>query len=230
VISKTVGRLSIVDGFLSQQVRTALLSNLLSRESEFTTAKVTSVPRMRPIHDCEIRSSRVISAPGPALRSVFVPHLKGFLRRPAQARVQAIEVQLTASGDGDFYGRHSDRGPRAHARRTLTFVYFLHTLPRKFTGGVLRVEAPRGALSPGPESRVAGRRHPEEIRIDPEDNRLVLFPSEWLHEILPVQVPSRDFRDSRFTVNGWIHLARSEADCEPALISRSTAQPGLAES
>jgi Rps23 Pro-64 3,4-dihydroxylase Tpa1-like proline 4-hydroxylase len=26
-----------------------------------------------------------------------------------------------------------------------------------------------------------------------------------MHEVTAVQVPSQDFADSRFTVNGWIH-------------------------
>jgi Rps23 Pro-64 3,4-dihydroxylase Tpa1-like proline 4-hydroxylase len=26
-----------------------------------------------------------------------------------------------------------------------------------------------------------------------------------MHEVTKVEVPSREFRDARFTVNGWIH-------------------------
>jgi Rps23 Pro-64 3,4-dihydroxylase Tpa1-like proline 4-hydroxylase len=36
-------------------------------------------------------------------------------------------------------------------------------------------------------------------------NQIVFFPSETLHEVLPVECPSGEFADSRFTVNGWLH-------------------------
>jgi excisionase family DNA binding protein len=33
---------------------------------------------------------------------------------------------------------------------------------------------------------------------------LVLFPSSYSHEVLPVKCPTRKFAHSRFTANGWI--------------------------
>jgi Rps23 Pro-64 3,4-dihydroxylase Tpa1-like proline 4-hydroxylase len=36
----------------------------------------------------------------------------------------------------------------------------------------------------------------------------VLFPSYNEHEVLPVRVHGKEFRNSRFTVNGWIHRAK----------------------
>jgi SM-20-related protein len=33
---------------------------------------------------------------------------------------------------------------------------------------------------------------------------LVVFPSRYLHEVLPVSCPSQTFADSRFTINGWV--------------------------
>jgi Rps23 Pro-64 3,4-dihydroxylase Tpa1-like proline 4-hydroxylase len=41
--------------------------------------------------------------------------------------------------------------------------------------------------------------------IEPRQNQIVFFPCSTLHEITPVQCGSRDFADSRFTVNGWLH-------------------------
>jgi SM-20-related protein len=35
----------------------------------------------------------------------------------------------------------------------------------------------------------------------------VLFPSQYLHEVLPVRCPSHQFVDSRFTLNGWVRQA-----------------------
>jgi SM-20-related protein len=40
--------------------------------------------------------------------------------------------------------------------------------------------------------------------VVPEQNQIVFFRSELLHEITPVVCPSQAFADSRFTVNGWL--------------------------
>jgi SM-20-related protein len=41
--------------------------------------------------------------------------------------------------------------------------------------------------------------------IVPQPNQIVFFPCSLLHEITPVECPSRAFADSRFTLNGWLH-------------------------
>lgn len=33
---------------------------------------------------------------------------------------------------------------------------------------------------------------------------IIFFLSRYMHEVLPVKCPSRNFADSRFTINGWI--------------------------
>jgi Rps23 Pro-64 3,4-dihydroxylase Tpa1-like proline 4-hydroxylase len=33
----------------------------------------------------------------------------------------------------------------------------------------------------------------------------VFFQAAVMHEVTRVEVPSKQFRDARFTVNGWIH-------------------------
>ncbi|MBE9012911.1 2OG-Fe(II) oxygenase, partial [Pseudanabaenaceae cyanobacterium LEGE 13415] len=43
--------------------------------------------------------------------------------------------------------------------------------------------------------------------IQPINNSIIFFPSHFLHEVLPVSCPSRQFADSRFTLNGWIRRA-----------------------
>jgi hypothetical protein len=182
-----------------------------------TTPTKEALAKDAATRDVGLRRSRVIEAPGPQLRTLFMPHLRRALvaafvpttapegpenaenantedRRPIELK---IEVQLTASGDGDFYGLHSDGGPNRYSHRDVSFVYFLQTEPGCFTGGELRLEARtlEGAL-----------RESTEQLIEPEDNRLVMFPSRRRHEILPVFVPSGEFRHSRFTVNGWVSL------------------------
>ena len=70
--------------------------------------------------------------------------------------------------------------------------------PKQFSGGELRIYDSRRENDnyvPTANYRT----------IVPEQNQLVLFASGLSHEITPVDCPSGQFADSRFTVNGWIH-------------------------
>jgi predicted 2-oxoglutarate/Fe(II)-dependent dioxygenase YbiX len=105
---------------------------------------------------------------------------------------QRLEAQIAASNDGDFFGRHNDDKDANVATREITFVFFCHREPRAFEGGELVIYG-------------CGQSGPKPVRIEPVRNRMVLFPSFLVHEVLPVKCPSREFTDSRLTVNGWIH-------------------------
>jgi len=109
-----------------------------------------------------------------------------------------VEVQMTASNDGDYFRRHSDNGQELDADREITFVYFFHREPRKFRGGELRIY----------DSRWQDGRFVSSLNyrgVVPQQNQLVVFASCLEHEITLVECPTREFADSRFTVNGWFH-------------------------
>ncbi|MGE4014223.1 MAG: 2OG-Fe(II) oxygenase [Alphaproteobacteria bacterium] len=113
--------------------------------------------------------------------------------------MESIGLDWVASNDGDFYKNHVDTGPGHYALRTISFVYYFNRQPKGFSGGELALYDTDLATG---EFDVARR-----TALAPLDNRLVLFPSAARHEILPVRCPSRDFADSRFTLNGWIRRA-----------------------
>ncbi|QBX35129.1 hypothetical protein E4191_10745 [Paracoccus liaowanqingii] len=102
---------------------------------------------------------------------------------------QRLELQLTAHGDGQYYHWHTDNGSPATHTRTVTFVYYFHAAPRRFSGGELVIHAPTD----------------QRIIIEPRNDSLVFFASGTRHEVLPVRCPGGGFGDSRFTLNGWIH-------------------------
>jgi Rps23 Pro-64 3,4-dihydroxylase Tpa1-like proline 4-hydroxylase len=111
--------------------------------------------------------------------------------------VTHVEAQITASNHGDFFGAHSDDAQETIASRRITFVYFFHREPRQFEGGELRLHDSRGSepyISTGSYQSIV-----------PQQNQIVFFPCSVLHEITPVECPSRAFADSRFTLNGWLH-------------------------
>ncbi len=109
-----------------------------------------------------------------------------------------IEAQMTASNDGHYFKAHLDGGSDSTRGRRLTWVYYLHADPKAYSGGELRFF----------DSRIVhGQRHlvPDAfVDIEPDDNSLLVFPSDQYHELRPVGCPSKAFADSRFAVTGWI--------------------------
>src|SRR6185369_7664014 len=182
-----------VPGFLGAQ-RLALLDFVLSQEPCFREAPV-SQGHSRAVN-AAVRRARLLDSLG-ALEGAFVDRLKEQLpsavdRLGCAFTPAAIEVQATASNDGDFFGLHQDGGP--DSPREVSFIYFLHDEPRRFSGGELRICHTR---------EVDGRLLAADTRLTPEGDTLVFFASRRAHEVLPVAVPSLAFADSRFTVNGW---------------------------
>ena len=76
-------------------------------------------------------------------------------------------------------------------------MYFFHQEPRQFEGGELRIHD--ACLERGSYQSQGSYQ-----KIVPQQNQIVFFPCELLHEITPVKWPSGLFADSRFTLNGWL--------------------------
>jgi hypothetical protein len=104
----------------------------------------------------------------------------------APFEVAELEIQLTSHNDGQYYHWHTDNSTPQTASRTVTFVYYFSSEPRRFTGGELQIHGPQFAT------------------INPVNDSLVFFASAARHEVNPVVCPSRHFEDGRFTVNGWV--------------------------
>lgn len=136
----------------------------------------------------------------PILKQAVTAHLPRIFAGLAMAPIQPskLETEMIAHGDGAFYGRHIDLNPRRESEtiRALSGVYYFHTEPKGFTGGQLRLyPSATGATD-------------KFLDVEPENNSFAVFPSWLMHEVMPVQNPSRRFEDSRFSINCWIHVAR----------------------
>lgn len=105
-------------------------------------------------------------------------------------RVRKVEVQVTAHNDGDFFNVHTDNGDRITGRRVITFVYYLHRVPRRFAGGQLKLFTRPSRRAP--------------VQIEPRNNTIVFFRSDREHAVRRTYCRSRRFEDGRFTINGWI--------------------------
>jgi Rps23 Pro-64 3,4-dihydroxylase Tpa1-like proline 4-hydroxylase len=194
---------TLLDEFLTLAELDALLQHTLDREIQFQVSEVLSPGVSGGAVDFEQRRSNVLMDLG-LQESVIVDRLRTCLPRALQKLgrdpfpIARVECQITASKHGDYFHWHSDNGAPSVASREITFVYFFHREPKRFSGGELRIY----------DSRWENDRYAPTANyraIVPEQNQLVLFPSALAHEITLVECPSGTFADSRFTVNGWLH-------------------------
>jgi Rps23 Pro-64 3,4-dihydroxylase Tpa1-like proline 4-hydroxylase len=193
----------VLDEFLAPQEVEELIAYTLQQEAQFQSSEVISPAGVPGVVDYSHRRSRVLTDLG-KYEQVIVERVNAVLPRALaqlgmeEFPVTQVEAQITASNDGDFFHAHSDDAQAIIASRRLTFVYFFHREPRQFEGGELRIHDTR---QEGGQSISAGSYQ----SIVPQQNQIVFFPCSMLHEITPVNCPSRAFADSRFTLNGWLH-------------------------
>lgn len=193
----------VLDEFLTSAELNTLRQYVLDQEMQFVISEVVSPGVAGGTVDYEHRRSRVLMDLGGHERMIL-DRLPTFLPRVLQKwgrdpfPISHVETQTTASNHGDFFRCHSDNSAEEVASREVTFVYFFHREPKQFSGGELRIYDSRRENDnyvPTANYRT----------IVPEQNQLVLFASGLSHEITPVDCPSGQFVDSRFTINGWVH-------------------------
>jgi Rps23 Pro-64 3,4-dihydroxylase Tpa1-like proline 4-hydroxylase len=185
---------------LGEPAKARLLGEAIARESKLVPSRVAGdVP--------DYRRSRLISQPGDLTAGVvgrvreLIPELCERLE-VATFPVGRIEAQLTVHNDGDYYRAHTDNGTDETRTREISYVYYFHRQPKRFTGGELalydsRLDDSRRLVPAGPPVAV----------IEPVDDSLVVFPSSCLHEVRPVRLASPELADGRFTINGWVRRA-----------------------
>ena len=195
-------RYSVFEEFLAPEELRSLLDYALSNSNRFQGSQVLAETN-KGVMIAEHRRSRVLFDVGhfhklveDRLRTSFKRILRSLNHR--KFAIASVEAQLTASNDGEFFGRRSDNTFGAVINREITYVLFCHREPKAFSGGELRLY---NSILRG-DRYVAGNAC---VSIVPRQNMLVFFPSHLVHEITKVSCPSRDFADSRFTLNGWIH-------------------------
>jgi hypothetical protein len=178
-----------------------LMDHVLSNEKKFTAATLREPHGSGSVVNEKMRRSVTLDDLG-GLEKTFTERIKQHLHEvlPRVGKkpfpVGRIEMQITASNDGDYFRLHKDTD--GTDTREVSFVYFFYHEPRRYSGGELRIY---------PTREIDGRQEPADhaALLSPRQDSIVFFSSLNDHEVLPVRVPSREFADSRFTVNGWIH-------------------------
>jgi Rps23 Pro-64 3,4-dihydroxylase Tpa1-like proline 4-hydroxylase len=192
----------ILDEFLSPQELEELTRFTIEHEADFSASEVVSPSADGGIVNYEHRRSRVLMDLSHH-QDLMLARIKAVLPQVLETlgmeefSITDVEAQVTASNDGDFFHFHSDNGSDRVASRHLTFVYFFHREPREFEGGDLRIHDAN--LEEGNYVSAGSYQ-----TIVPQQNQIVFFPCELLHEITPVKCSSQLFADNRFTLNGWL--------------------------
>lgn len=194
--------LVVLDEFLTAQEWASLLGFTLRHRDRFAHSGVLDAGG-NDRNDNSYRRSQVLYDLGPVHDMfserimTYLPQVLARLHMPVFP-ASRFEIQLTATNDGQFFRQHKDDDSDTVRTRMLTFVYYFYREPKSFGGGALHLydaEFDRGG------NITAGAHQ----LVHPMQNEIVFFPSDCLHEVLPVECPSREFADSRFTVNGWLH-------------------------
>ena len=192
----------VLDEFLAPQELKELTRFTLDHEADFLSSEVYSPTAQMGVINDDYRRSRVLMDL-PEQQEMILSRIKSVLPQVLERlgmeefAIADTEVQITASNDGDFFLCHDDNGSDGVASRHLTFVYFFHREPRPFEGGELRIH----------DSHLQNGLYVSDgsyQTILPQQNQIVFFPCELMHEITPVKCSSQDFADSRFTLNGWL--------------------------
>ena len=190
-----------IENVLSESEVAGLLARVMQLEPQFQPSVALTVPAAAS----DVRKSLVINAPADVVRPVvekmrpLIAATLAALRLPP-IQTAEIESQITASNDGAFYGIHTDANKSQMQRRYLTYVYYFNNPPKAFTGGELFLYDDilrENKLATGKTYQA----------VEPVHNTMVLFWARIMHEVRPVTAPSHQFRDSRFTVNGWVNKA-----------------------
>lgn len=191
--------------FLTKRELRGLAKYVLTHERDFTPSTVIPDGVPEAATDPSYRKSRVLYDLGEYGSLIqdrllaILPEVLRVLNREAFP-ISHIDTQITASNDGDFFKVHRDNSsaePLDIPLRELSYVHYFHSEPKAFGGGQLRIyDSEDGEVQNSEQRRTK--------TIMPRQNTLVLFPSSYDHEVLPVKCPTRKFVNSRFTVNGWL--------------------------
>ncbi|NEP60519.1 MAG: proline hydroxylase [Symploca sp. SIO2G7] len=186
-----------LDNFLTAEENHRLLEYALQHKSDFASSLTVDLDDTFHLSPNHRRSLMLPSCPDVAELVIHrihqvLPEVRNQLLLQSFA-ISGIDSSLTAHNDGHFYKLHKDNNSIRLATREITFVYYFCKEPKPFTGGELRIYY----------NQIKKNLFAFKL-IEPRNNSIVFFPSQYLHEILPIDCPSQNFADSRFTINGWI--------------------------
>ena len=194
--------------FLAPEQRDLLLALGVAERERFTLAGVGGSisgyvdPEIRITFEADKRTLKEFRPWFVRKIRSIVPQVLTRLRMTGIDRFR-ISLGMRLYPTGGFFQAHNEDLMDDKRSRKLSFVYFFHREPRRFSGGDLLLydtDVQEGACSFAAFSRIV-----------PLRNSLVFFPSLSWHQVIPVRCATDDFRDGRWTVNGHVEQRGGDA-------------------
>lgn len=169
---------SIVDDAYSSEYQHAVSQECLSHLNEFRNAAIQNgvVSNIRSDHILWLRPEFQISH----LHTQTLQQFSQALNRAFYLGIKEIEAHFACYHAGEFYALHHDN-PQAKNGRMISSVYYLHEQWQADWGGELRLQDKNGQWH----------------IIQPQPNRIVLFQSDLLHEVLIS-------KQQRLSITAWL--------------------------
>jgi Rps23 Pro-64 3,4-dihydroxylase Tpa1-like proline 4-hydroxylase len=169
---------------------------MVSKQDRFSPSMLVSRRSLNPGYKKEKRNSLSlkndpdVAQIGAAIESTINAQLSAVasaLQIPP-FRVGFTESSCVCFRDGSFFKSHFDVVSTAAGKRRLSWVYYLNSEPKRFTGGDLLLGDPAT----------------DRAVLEPKHGRIVVFSSETVHEVTTVRLVPDDFADARFSITGFI--------------------------
>lgn len=182
--------------FLDRVANQALLDESISKQANFTQTEINKLDPTGKTGRTNLVNYDVGVA-GELMRVLVAEKLPLICERlnVPNIALKFIHLKLASYLHGDFFHAHQDNGHN-HPDRKISFVYYFHREPKPYQGGDLLLYDTRMAPCAYVRSLYT--------RIIPQNNDAIFFPSEYFHEVVPVESSNRHFASSRFTMAGHI--------------------------
>ena len=187
-----VGGSIIVLPFLAVQY----LKRMVSKQERFSRSTVASGRSLNPGYTHKNRNSlSLVDDPdvariSGAIESQIAARLAWILETLNEPpfRIGRTRSSCICFRNGSFFRPHIDTLKYRAGKRRLTWVYYLNSEPKRFSGGDLVL------YHSDLDRRV----------LEPVHGRIVVFRSAISHEVTPVALSPDDFGDARFSITGFI--------------------------
>lgn len=169
---------SIVDDAYSSEYQHAVSQECLSHLNEFRNAAIQNgvVNNIRSDHILWLQPEFQISH----LHIQTLQQFSQILNRAFYLGIKDVEAHFACYHAGEFYTLHRDN-PQDKNGRMISSVYYLHDQWQKDWGGELRLQDKQGQWH----------------IIQPKPNRMALFQSDLLHEVLIS-------KQQRLSITAWL--------------------------
>lgn len=169
---------AVVDAVYSKEFVQALRSECLQHLPQFRDAAIQNgvVSSIRSDQILWFDDAQVLASQHVAC----LQHFSTALNQAFYLGVQTVEAHFACYDAGRFYALHRDN-PQQKNGRQISTVYYLHETWPASAGGELRLQDCHNVWH----------------IVPPKPNRMVIFQSDLLHEVLPAQ-------QQRLSITAWL--------------------------